>query len=196
LLFQLAMTFLALVCLATAIPAPKVGCQGFACNCCGRGQRLEMVDLKSMAIGLIVLIVAVDALPTTPPWTHMEIWNAGRDNPSCEKQKLIHGFTRFARKGDYCGPSEITVKGVVLNKCCEEIKPISETEAYEYLCAKSCAKDPYTTKPEYVCVEHKIVGNFRMPIDVKMVDCQGNVQGHKTIPVKQPFSVDQRGGPK
>merc|ERR1712121_239530 len=39
LLFQLAMTFLALVCLATAIPAPKVICSGFECPCCG--QRLE-----------------------------------------------------------------------------------------------------------------------------------------------------------
>merc|ERR1712098_953781 len=42
LLFQLAMTFLALVCLATAIPAPKAKiCSGniWECPCCG--QRLE-----------------------------------------------------------------------------------------------------------------------------------------------------------
>merc|ERR1711970_148261 len=39
LLFQLAMTFLALVCLAIAIPAPQHGCVGQACGCCG--QRLE-----------------------------------------------------------------------------------------------------------------------------------------------------------
>jgi len=80
-----------------------------------------MVSLAMSAIGVVVLIVAVDGGHNRHA-ENMEsgIWNLERDNPNCEKQKAKVGE---AKDGDDCGPATATLfstdpKHAIL-VCCE-----------------------------------------------------------------------------